>query len=91
MYAPSRHEGREPSTTGHLVGESSPTGAKLLERTWLGSTERRVGGSMYVFMKSSMALKRFAGNDVFTGLFVSCCGGGLGVGGGAGEVGCFKG
>lgn len=63
MYAPSRQGGREPFTTSHSVGGSSSTGAKLLERTYLGSTEDLRGGSMKVFTKSSNALKITEGND----------------------------
>ena len=57
MYAPSRQGGRDPCITSHSVGGSSSTGAKLLDRTCLGSTEGRIGGSMKLFMISSNVLK----------------------------------
>ena len=39
------------------MGGSSSTGAKFEERTYLGSTEERCGGSMKLLMTSSNALK----------------------------------
>lgn len=57
IYAPSRHGGRVPCITWHSVGGSSSTGAKLSDKTCLGSTAGLFGGSMKLFMMSSNALK----------------------------------
>lgn len=57
MYAPSRQDGRDPCITSHCVGGSSSIGAKLLDKTCLGSTEERIGGSMKLLMMSSNVLK----------------------------------
>lgn len=57
MYAPSRQDGRDPCITSHCAGGSSSTGAKLPDKTRLGSTEGRIGGSMKLFMMSSNVLK----------------------------------
>lgn len=53
MYAPSRHDGREPCITSHSVGGSSLTGAKLPESTRLGSNAGRRGGSIKLLIMSS--------------------------------------
>ncbi|KAL4385584.1 hypothetical protein GQ457_15G007830 [Hibiscus cannabinus] len=74
MYAPSRQDGSDPCTTAHGVGGSSSTGAKLWERTCLGSTEGRSGGSMKLFMMSSNVLKIVVDNFGST-LFLATAGG----------------
>ncbi len=61
MYAPSRHDGRDPWITSHSVGGSSSTGAKLSLSTYLGSTDGRSGGSMKLLMTLSNTLKIMAG------------------------------
>nr|GLL48744.1 hypothetical protein VIGAN_10135300 [Ipomoea trifida] len=67
MYAPSRHDGRAPSTTSHSVGGSSSTGAKFADKTWRGSTDCRTGGSMKVLMNSSKPLNIRVGNETSAG------------------------
>ncbi|KAJ6918685.1 hypothetical protein NC651_012827 [Populus alba x Populus x berolinensis] len=61
MYAPSRHDGRDPWITSHSVGGSSSTGAKLSLSTYLGSTDGRSGGSMKLLMTSSSTLNIIVG------------------------------
>lgn len=53
--------------TSHSVGGSSPTGAKLSERTCLGSTDDRSGGSIKLLIISSNKLKIVVGNDISVG------------------------
>lgn len=61
MYAPSRHDGRDPWITSHSVGGSSSTGAKLSLSTYLGSTDGRSGGSMKLLMTPSNTLNIMLG------------------------------